>query len=532
MPVRPPFSRWYKYLYMIGILLPAVFLLIFFFGILFLRRGVGGAPVFSEPRCAKCDYDLRAFRFDLDDSPRAAAAHAADAVATDQAGAQRDPFAGRRCPECGANLDGRGAVTFARPARNHRLIWMGIGILFLPALLILAVLFTRIGPVGGSGGVPAQATASLLTDLKNPQTAARPWHWQELERRHNAGQLSPAEQSETIERLIAHVGNQTATLGSPQPLHWIDGFVRTLDSQNVFSPAQLDRLSQAHYGAPAASVTERLRHTTQMHFTLRYGTPWNLPNTVFVYAIRNIHLDGEQAKNTGTRLRGRSYSAEAGDLDPDWLSDSRQSEIRGTLELPRDLSPGKHEIEFTVDAGVLAEPAVFTAVQNRPGQKERWTGVRSTWSSTVRVPFVLLGAGEQAVELVTDEASDPLVTGSLATPTIQVRRSRTGVELELHFASTKSPPSLPIFTTLELDLGGQILTSTFSRVSADHDWRIPFQLDKLSPDLRQLTVVLKPNVELAEADVDIEQIWGKEIRFEDVPVERFDLGPPTTQRIP
>ncbi len=49
------------------------------------------------------------------------------------------------------------------------------------------------------------------------------------------------------------------------------------------------------------------------------------------------------------------------------------------------------------------------------------------------------------------------------------------------------------------------------------------KVDSLPADLKQVTVVLEPDAEAAEKDSDANEIWGKPIRIENVPLERYDL---------
>jgi len=83
------------------------------FGAGLLARGMRGAPVFSEPRCAKCKYDLRG----------------------------SFPNAPTNCPECGASLATPNAVSWGKNVRQPRLIRIGAAMLGLPLLILAAMLF-------------------------------------------------------------------------------------------------------------------------------------------------------------------------------------------------------------------------------------------------------------------------------------------------------------------------------------------------------------------------------------------------------
>ena len=81
-----------------------LFLLAFglgFAGMILLVRGMRGVPSLSEPRCAKCGYDLRG-----------------------SAGAPAGV-----CPECGADLTKPRAVRWGDYRKRPKLIWTGAALL-------------------------------------------------------------------------------------------------------------------------------------------------------------------------------------------------------------------------------------------------------------------------------------------------------------------------------------------------------------------------------------------------------------------
>jgi hypothetical protein len=61
-------------------------------------------------------------------------------------------------------------------------------------------------------------------------------------------------------------------------------------------------------------------------------------------------------------------------------------------------------------------------------------------------------------------------------------------------------------------------TRSSSRGSGDS-----LRLPKLDPEITTATVIFKPDRRWAEEHIGIDMIWGDEIVFENVPLERHDL---------
>ena len=49
------------------------------------------------------------------------------------------------------------------------------------------------------------------------------------------------------------------------------------------------------------------------------------------------------------------------------------------------------------------------------------------------------------------------------------------------------------------------------------------QIDSLPADVREAVVVLEPAPDIAEENMNVDEIWGKPIVIEQVPLDRYDL---------
>src|SRR4051794_15983493 len=100
-----------------ALLLLLVFLVVLIpLGIALAIRGFSGTPALSEPKCARCGYDLRGFT-----------------------GAPPT-----RCSECGSDLTVAAAVRWGDYRRRPGLIWTGIALVLLPLLLVFGLMFARV----------------------------------------------------------------------------------------------------------------------------------------------------------------------------------------------------------------------------------------------------------------------------------------------------------------------------------------------------------------------------------------------------
>src|SRR2546425_9427727 len=96
-------------------LLLVIVLLLAMFGLAMIFRGLARAPTLSEPRCAKCGYDLRGF-----------------ALTTPT-----------RCSECGSDLTLRSAVRWGEYQRQPRWMIVGVVLLLLSGVSCVLLLKTR-----------------------------------------------------------------------------------------------------------------------------------------------------------------------------------------------------------------------------------------------------------------------------------------------------------------------------------------------------------------------------------------------------
>jgi hypothetical protein len=473
------------------IVLPLAFAAVF--GANLLVKGLRGVPTFSEPRCAKCRYDLRG----------------------------SFPNAPTNCPECGAELSSPHAVTWGNYVRQPRMIRIGAALLVIPLLVFGSMLVAtmRRGMITNR----AASNATLIASLA--KTADSPWDWQELQRRYSAGSLDNAGAAQAIDQLIAFLSTKS-TPANNGPLHWSESFIAAAKAGGAVSPEQHTRLAQANYGSPPTIVTNpRVSAGKPLHFRLTYGGHWDLPGDDMVYALKSVKLaDGR----TLTALSEYDAVARRGKASPDldYLSGDDSRSIDGDILL-QDLPPGEHTLTFVTDVGVVGKGTVRNTSGGRPGQPTNWPAGGQRWSVDTPVKVRVAGKGEQAIPTVTDASLDPSGVLRFAVKAVRSEARRKGSHVSVELIDSARLP-VPVSADLLLRMGGReypagwvVLTtnnSSMNQMSVDTDGPLP-------PDVTTVDVVLRPNASHAEESSGIKQVWGNEIEQKGLPLKRLDIAP-------
>ncbi len=459
-------------------------------GVIFIYRGIRGVPVLSDPKCTRCGYDLRWIKPDV------------NVV----------------CPECGSDLTARRAIRFAEYQRRPRLILVGLGLIVAAFIVLvglrLLLMRSRVGPMTPASRA-SLPSSTLIANLAT--TANQPWDWQELERRLNAGQLSKQDTAAAIDQLIKHL--KTKPNGWRQPLHWCDRFVAAADKAGSISDEQFGRLAQAFYGLqPDVKVHGRLRQGQPLVFEITYGASWNLPGLRLIMALSRTTLEGTRELEIADRFQESPKAA-----DPDELSGSGHWPIRGRVLA--DLPPGKHNLVLEVDTGLIDEFRPFKRLDgNIPGQARLWPKTRYKWNTTVTVPFEVMEPGRPAVDLVTDETLDPIKNGKLSVTAKLFTRSEKKSILRLAIQGQGLPISVASVVLVKA-AGREVHRGAFWVDPAGlHGYSsLEGDIDRPAPEVTTIDVILTPSVEVAEKDTFYDRIWGKEMVFQNVPLQREDL---------
>ena len=449
-------------------------------GAVLMIRGIRGVPEFSEPRCARCKYDLRGM----------------------------DPNARKQCPECGADLTARKAVHFGQYRTRPRTIIAGSIIAGLPILLILAMILPAIFGVRWRDMQPNSWVIERLA------TTSGPWDWRVVEQRYNQGRLSKEEVAATVDHLVNYIKDDRKK-GNNGPLHWCDTYIEQLIADGVISDEQFAQLRDAFYGQlPRVIVRQRIKAGQRLTFQVKYGGHWDLPRVEAIKALRQVALDGQELRP----------STNIGSGDPDELSRTGVWAIDGWLEI--DAPVGKHELQFEVDMGLVSENSAFDMGPHgdRPGQAKRWPKPNHKWTRTVNIPLTIIGPDEDVIELFDDPALDPVKNGELGVQRIIIQPHQDKLRGTITFDRAERPQT-PVSFDVVLRIEGREypagMVAYDTNISSGSRHKVV--LDSIGPSVRTADVILRPNPDRVMSWPATTRIWGKPIEFKDVPIERDDL---------
>lgn len=484
-------------------LLPLLVIVLFFVGLVLAVIGFRGRPVFTTPRCARCQYDLRTLNF-LEGT--------AD-----------------RCPECGSELGIAGNVSFGRLKGWPKMIIWGLLMMILPWGLLFAAFFAiRPTTVMVAGGSPipsaSTSTATLLAGL--PSTIDQPWNWQELERRLKIpGTLSTAEVDQALAALSADV---TAKRAKGQPVTWLPwsgSFVANVLKVSAGSPEAREAFLQVYFAeSPTVAFRDRVRVNTPLLVRLSRRHDANLNDVTQCWALRSVQVDGKTMLRPEDRYNSNTPTAS----HPDRFSSQQASNI--DLKLPQTLAPGEHELLFTFDLGIVSNPVTFRGLDGRPGTFDKWPNPLSHWQATVKHKLTVVPEGKPVVDLETDAALDPSKSGTtLAIGEALVRPASNGVQLAISWTRGEKIPNPAYSYRVEVAAGK--ITIPYGRFHwSPYDGNGSYQhiTDRcdtapLPPEVKHVDIRLTPDPTIAEDNVELQRIWGKPIEFLNVPLQRYDL---------
>jgi predicted RNA-binding Zn-ribbon protein involved in translation (DUF1610 family) len=476
-------------------------------GVMIAMRARVGRLVLARPRCAGCRQQLTGFEMEGD----------------------------ARCPECGADLNGRAAVRYGRTTPYRWRFRLGL-------LLVLGAVLT----IGGRTAqryakvewAHLRPTSWVLRDLQRPER--RPAAWQELVRRLDAGRLDDDDIAVAVEDVIGMLEQGMVVpidgRGKARPPSKL--LMQVLAEGRV-SETQMERLIVAAVESGlAVDLHPRVRWRDWASFAVssRLRQVMGEQRLVHLRAVRDAN---------GNELPVGHHAAGFGYGPPDHsresLSAGGGTYLEGRVRVP--LSPGEHELTFVFDLGAAAEGVVPA---KRPGAPERWPDTRHRWTATrtARIEVVDPKHGEPVFDLVPSGAIPPGPGGPSTLGLDEQMRRRVriagwrigaqhGVEtvsLDMRVASDEDL-TLAFDIILRFD-GQQRKFGTCTVVAGARTGRggrpvgVTGLRAALPDDLSTIDVILRSNPSLVENTLGVERVWGGELVFEDIPMVNAASPPP------
>ena len=387
------------------------------------------------------------------------------------------------CPECGAAL-GDGAVRWGNRPRRPRVIALGI------TLLLVAGVFGGVLLVSGVGGAKWRAVAPVWYLRLELPTGSGDAAMKELVARQAANKLSAAEVSSIADAALVKQGSP-----APWTLTWGD-FIEAASAANQLSPEQL-----ALYVRQAAT----LKFTGRSRIEADGSWPYSLQIGPGRCGSGRNNLS-VHAELIGVKVGDREFPYGRGGITTGlgshgWASTNANISLKG-------LAPGRHEAVATWKL------AGYT------GLGARGTPV-TTWEAELPTVIEVVGAGRDAVELITEPSLRDAVTRSITAKQLGV--SGGTAEGFLEFAGTPVGTAFDVYwrTSESGDTRREVKVGTVTAPAqtggtlhqAGYSSPVPAGFAPTTVD-----VVLRPSPAAARNTPDLVKIWGEEVVLRGVPV--------------
>jgi hypothetical protein len=473
-------------------------------GLILLAFGIRGQPSFAAPRCRKCNYDLRGLL----------------ATAPASLGA---------CPECGAGLDSSDAVSFGRWRRHGRMIVLGVMVMILPwaaglALTLFrasvtATAFARTSPMNRS----TMSVPALLASLRT--TVTSPWDWQELQRRLAGGSLTSADAASAVNVLINYLKSENA-IGRPRkPLNWPGPFLQAAIARGYISKPQLTTLCQSFYNdSPDLVLRDRFREGEVIHIGQQHSAqPWNLSGMKLCWSLESVVADHSIPLSPTPTYGKNSFGSD--------LPSGTGPGYFQTLDFSQQLPVGEHQLTFSFVLGTVSDQATFRGTDGKPGTPDKWPNPFCTWKRSFTKKITVVRKDQPVISMVSDDALDPAKTMTLQISEALMRPSSRGAgEIALKWKPSGACPA-PISMRVTIRAGDRSISAgafTYKSDGGSASWGYggpALVKQPLPPGITTIDVLMTPDPKALEDSPTVNRIWGKPIRINDVPLERFDLKP-------
>lgn len=430
-------------------------------------------PQWSMPTCTRCGYDLRG----------------------------HTPESSPQCPKCSSDLiRSIKAVRFVRGGRRRRgMLAAAFLIAAMPWLGIVASMgYQRYWESPDPGNLSVKPTAALLQLVSAKPN--EPWHWQELEKRLDAGKLTSAEADTAIENITRNL-QDLGTAVNYALIICSKEFIRKAWQAKAISKEKMLQFVEAYHGAvPKFDSMGRLREGDGMgnvHIVVMHDRGSDLPVKMFS-ELRSLKLDGQPVEIPKQYGSGLYFS------------------------LPKERLPlGEHTLEVEVESLIIdGDDAIglddYTSSDKWPAGLRRWTRIG-------KAQFTVYAKDAQLVELVSDPESDPMSNSGIYINQITVRLAETGKRLVIPIEVTPSV-AIPLSFDIQLQFGDTIVdVGSYYHCEESSSATDDFLVSEIPFNAVKADVILKPNAAHVDRFVNVTKIWGKEIIIPNVVLKRVDL---------
>jgi hypothetical protein len=416
----------------------------------------------------------------------------------------------KTCPHCAADLFAPKTLLYFHAAgRRWGLVVWGALLLFMPILGMLTMAISR-PRLGTMTGQLASLSTQELIERELPSKIDQPWVWNELESRLNQGALTKQEAEAAVRKLIEHM-TATRPEGWDQPLHSQDEFIRSATEVGQLSDPLLFELWDAFQGTqPRFDQLPRVREgAKRFDFAVEFGSTWFRHTDMGVeclWDVAQVSIDGQPCE---VRRRYRSRDRWGGTFE-------------GQLE------SGEHQLLVELECAYIdADKLIGLNADDLP--PGRWPKARKRWKTTTTATFTVHAPGEAIVTLVKDADRLPDPSSVLKIERLVTQADVDGkTKLILRIASLEGQ-TIPVSFDVTAKLKGATLhLGEYWAVRRDDGQtyssrELAHRLAALEPSVRSADIIFTPNPTHVESRSEVTEIWGQELIFRGVPIERFDL---------
>ena len=356
----------------------------------------------------------------------------------------------------------------------------------------------RMGPMG-----LANLSTDKLIKQELPGKIDEPWVWDELENRLARKVLKNSEVNEAVQVLIKHM-KTTAPEGYNKPLSWQGDFLVAAREGGNVNQELLFQVYEAFLPSGMPELDRVRDDAKQTSISIDYGSTWADHRDLGFKLLAEI---------SDVRVNGASRT----------LKDSFKHRRGQSSELVGPFEKGEHELEVEVMYAFI-ETSKLVGLDASALPSTQWPTALKTWSKVYKSKLHVLGADEPGVELVKGVRKPVVIIERLLVQKLG-NSEKTRISLTLGPIDYELPVSFSVvaeYEGQEFYIGRMYYYSTSKTTSRSGDLSRSLK-EPLPKDCREVTLIFRPDPKGLDREPEATKMFGDELRYYNVKVERFDL---------
>ncbi len=383
--------------------------------------------------------------------------------------------------------------------------------LALPTVVVFMPLRHTIEQVNSPEALRRMRTPDVIgAGIADP---GQPWAWQELERRAKAGRLMPADATQLLEGLTTWLRREHSD-GYQGTLPWLNSLLMEINRHELANEWKAIDFLVAFHGNPVCEPLPRVRVGQR---AAELVCRWAAPQPPISFGIKLLN-EMRTITVDGLPVTWRGHSAYCD-----------MPSFGAELELPL-LAAGRHVVRCEMVSALVSSDAAVQLPHRAPSKE--WPPSKSESIRSCEAELNIYPEDAVLVSLTTDPALDPVANGLIAVKTAIVRAKGSGVTLVVRLEEEKwaGGPRFAAAFDVQVRLGDarHACGSFWWEQDGEHRTSggvLGAELPSLDPRIREADFVLTPNAKMVEGRPGVDRIWGREVVFRHVALDRQDLAP-------